>query len=355
MRYVAVACAATAILLLSACGDGDDSSTTTSEPSTTTSEEADDGPRTLAEGDVVLVATAKHEERTLSISAVEEDGEVTGEFRMSDHVIRIECADTDTGGVVILGGTVTAGDVVPPGDLLGLIIQEGDPDRVLLVGNDEVGAQSCSKLVEWNLENFPDESYFTSVKDGYDIETGTPEPPPTGSVGVNETLDRAAPCTKGTAQAFLKNFGKASRLGDRMESTRLGDYYRLCQFRLYENGKTFRFSDQDYIVGGHAAFWTYDELEELGMSRAEAIADMKSITEEVEIATIVGGNVGTFEPVPLIVTKYRDALASPGRVVYNHRAFITKLPVGQYFVRYTERVPGEPDFTATARLVITAA
>ena len=183
----------------------------------------------------------------------------------------------------------------------------------------------------------------------------TPEPPPTRSASVNETLDPAAPCTKGTAQAFLKNFGKASRLGDRMESTRLGDYYRHCQFRLYEDGKTFRFSDQDYIVGGIAQFFTFHALEELGMSRAEAIADMESITEEVDIATIVGGNVGTFEPVPLIVTKYRDALASPGLVVYNHRAFITKLPAGQYFVRSTERFPGEPDNIDTVRLVITAA
>ena len=166
MRCAAVACTAIAILLLSACGDGDDSPTTTSGA-------ADDAPTTLAEGDVVLRADARHDERTLSVSAVEEDGEVTGEFRMSDHVIRIECADTDTDGVVILGGTVTAGETVPPGDRLGLIIGEGgsNPDRVLLIGNDS-GARSCTEMLEWTLENFPDKRIFDIVKDGYDIETG---------------------------------------------------------------------------------------------------------------------------------------------------------------------------------------
>ena len=98
-----------------------------------------DGPITIASGkDIEIVATSDHEARMLTINAVKEDGEVTGEFRMSDHVIRIDCADTDTDGVVILVGTVTVGGVVPPGDMLGLIIKEGDPDRVLLVGNDSV-------------------------------------------------------------------------------------------------------------------------------------------------------------------------------------------------------------------------
>src|SRR5688572_18010922 len=165
----------------------------------------------------------------------------------------------------------------------------------------------------------------------------------------------AGPCTRGAAQALLQGFGVATRLGDRPVPPSLGiDYFR-CQFRLYEDGVTFTFSDQDYILGGIARFVTYDELEEFGWSRAEAIALLESITEEVEIATVVGGNVGTFELVPLIVTSYRDAIASPGLVVYNHRAFITKLPAGEYLVRYTEHLPGEPDFIATVRLVITAA
>ena len=33
---------------------------------------------------------------------------MTGEFRVTDDVVTVECADTDTDGVVILGGEVTA-------------------------------------------------------------------------------------------------------------------------------------------------------------------------------------------------------------------------------------------------------
>ena len=170
-RSPAVASTAIAIMLLGACSD-DDSSTTTSDSSTTTTEAPDDGPTTVADGDVVLVATSDHDARPLTISAVEEDGEVTGEFQMSGHTIGIECADTDTDGVILVGGTVTAGDVVPPGDLLGLIIKEGDPDEVLLIGNDEVGAESCTELLESQDVSNIDDSYFTELSDGDDIRTG---------------------------------------------------------------------------------------------------------------------------------------------------------------------------------------
>jgi hypothetical protein len=74
----------------------------------------------------------------------------------------------------------------------------------------------------------------------------------------------------------------------------------------------------------------------------------------VEIASVVGGDVGTFEDVPLIVTNYRDVFGPLGHAVFNHRAFITKLQVGEYFVRWTQTYPGFPDFTSTVRVVITA-
>ncbi len=86
MRFAApVACTATAIMLLGACSD--------------------DGSTTLAKGeDVELVGNDGLAGQTLNISAQEEDGEVTGEFRVTENVITLECADTDTDGVVILGG-----------------------------------------------------------------------------------------------------------------------------------------------------------------------------------------------------------------------------------------------------------
>ena len=170
-RSPAVASTAIAIMLLGACSD-DDSSTTTSDSSTTTTEAPDDGPTTVADGDVVLVATSDHDARPLTISAVEEAGEVTGEFQMSGHTIRIECADTDTDGIGIVGGTVTAGDAVPPGELLGLIIKEGDPDSAHLRGND-FDAGSCTEFLESIPEDLlTDDSQFIEVEDGDDIRTG---------------------------------------------------------------------------------------------------------------------------------------------------------------------------------------
>jgi hypothetical protein len=188
MRFAAVASAATAIMLLSACGDDDDdSSTTASESSTTTSGAADPGQTTLAKGeDIELVGDAHSGlgNQTLNIDAKAEHGEITGEFQVTDNVIRVDCADTlrvrrpsgsDTGGVIILGGEVTEGpDFAVEGEdvLLALIIKDGDPDSVSLYAN-ESGADTCTEL----LESIPDElladqTAFVDVEDGYDIETG---------------------------------------------------------------------------------------------------------------------------------------------------------------------------------------
>ena len=174
MRFAAIASVATAILLLSACGGGDDSSSTTPESSTTTSEAADDGPRTLAKGEDVELVGDDHSglgAQTLNINAEEENGKATGEFRVTDNVIRVDCADTDTDGVVILGGEATEGPDVAAGDLFALIIREGDPDSVSLYANDS-GATSCTELVK----SIPDDqltqdSNFVDVEAGYDIET----------------------------------------------------------------------------------------------------------------------------------------------------------------------------------------
>ena len=95
MKTRASALATVAVFALTACS-GDD----------------DDGRTTLAQGDdVELVGDNDLAGQTLNISAEGEDGEVTGELRLSDAggevVVAVECADTDTDDVVILGGTVT--------------------------------------------------------------------------------------------------------------------------------------------------------------------------------------------------------------------------------------------------------
>jgi hypothetical protein len=96
---------------------------------------------------------------------------VTGEFRITDNVITLECADTDTDGVVILGGEGTAGADFA-GELLALIIREGDPDSVSLYANDS-SAGSCAELLETISDDLlTDDSNFVAVEDGFDIETG---------------------------------------------------------------------------------------------------------------------------------------------------------------------------------------
>jgi hypothetical protein len=167
--------------------------------------------------------------------------------------------------------------------------------------------------------------------------------------------DADEPCTFGDARALLNELPLSFRLADGSDDQPgLGGLFGRCQFRLYQDRETVTFSDEDYILGGIVMFWTYEDLEAFGWTRAEAIADLELATDHVEIARVVGGVVGTFEEVPLIVTNYRDIFGPFGHAVFNHRAFITKLPAGEYLVRWTLAYPGFPDFTSTVRLVVTA-
>jgi hypothetical protein len=135
---------------------------------------SDDGSTTLAEGeDVELIGDEDLAGQTLNISAEEEDGEVTGELRFSDPggevVVAVECADTDTDGVVILGGTVEEADDLS--GLIALFIKEGDPDRVA-VWLDQGENDSCAELLGNRHDVLDDDSAFFDVESGSDIETG---------------------------------------------------------------------------------------------------------------------------------------------------------------------------------------
>ena len=150
-----IASAAIAIMLLGACSD--------------------DGSTTLAKGeDVELVGDEDLGGQTLNIRAEEKDGEVTGELRFSDPggevLVAVECADTDTDGVVILGGTITE-STDPMSGLVALFIREGDPDSVA-VWLDLGENASCSDLLANRHDVLDDESAFVDVEDGSDIETG---------------------------------------------------------------------------------------------------------------------------------------------------------------------------------------
>ncbi|MEY2451134.1 MAG: hypothetical protein QOD92_708 [Acidimicrobiaceae bacterium] len=157
MRFAGpVASAAVAIMLLGACSD--------------------DGPTTLARGDdVEFVGSHPLSGQRMNINAEEEDGKVTGEARFDQVVVTFECADTDTEGVVILGGKVTtpSGDGTPAvGERMAVIIREGHPDSVDPLVDDGT-SESCRELVESIPEDhLTDDSRFADVADGDDIETG---------------------------------------------------------------------------------------------------------------------------------------------------------------------------------------
>jgi hypothetical protein len=164
MRFAApVASAATAIMLLGACSD--------------------DGPTTLAKGeDVQFVDSAPwFSKQTMDITAVEEGGEVTGEARFSPAglTLALQCADTDTDALVILGGesTADAGEGAAVGDRVAVIIREGDPDGAVLwyelpLPEGEVAAGSCREF----LDAIPHDQFtldnLAAVAEGDDIETG---------------------------------------------------------------------------------------------------------------------------------------------------------------------------------------
>ena len=166
-RTMASLLCAGAILMGSAgCSDDDDASDE-APPAT------EDDIRTIASGtDIEIEGEGDGlPSQTLNISVEESGGEVTGEFRITDIVNTVECVDTDTDGVVILGGTVTddAGEGFA-GALNALVIKDGDPDGVFLYGND-VGATSCTELVASipKADLTGDDAFF-ALEPGSDIE-----------------------------------------------------------------------------------------------------------------------------------------------------------------------------------------
>jgi hypothetical protein len=160
-------------------------------------------------------------------------------------------------------------------------------------------------------------------------------------------------CTYGDAQALLLEAPVAATQSDRSDRPHLGGLWDECQFRLYENRETFTFQEDDHILGGIAWWWTYEEMDAFGWTRAEAIEDLELVTDRIELAVRDGDRWGPFEPVPVIVTSYRDAQLFGTHIVFNHRAFIAQLTAGEYLVRWTESYPGTRDFRSTVRLLVT--
>jgi hypothetical protein len=114
-------------------------------------------------------------------------------------------------------------------------------------------------------------------------------------------------CTYGGAQALLLEAPVAATQFDRSDRPHLGELWEECQFRLYRDGETVTFREGDYILGAIAVWWTYKDMNEFGWSREQAIEDLRLVTDRIEVADVNGRKRGPFEPVPVIVTSYRDA------------------------------------------------
>ena len=151
------------------------------------SEATDDGPTNLAKSEDVVIGEVGGQ--TLSVDAVEEDGEVTGEFRVDNVVVTIQCTGTrsltgsdSNGRDLILGGEVTDNPDglarldevnVAMGDLVALIVRENG--RVTLYApslwyGEQATAGSCNDLVESVPSNLDGGFFDGGVLNGAGID-----------------------------------------------------------------------------------------------------------------------------------------------------------------------------------------
>lgn len=173
---------------------------------------------------------------------------------------------------------------------------------------------------------------------------------------LHATEASAEPCTTGDALAMFEALQVATNVmrPRGIEAPKLLDTLSRCQYRLFRNGATFTFSEEDTFLGG--VLWLYD-YDNLGLTREEAIADLESIQDRVWLAEVQpGGATGPWVEQPLMRTAYKNIESAVfGLTVLQHRAFITRLPPGEYWSYWESRSPGAPDVTATVRLSITPA
>ena len=164
------------------------------------------------------------------------------------------------------------------------------------------------------------------------------------------------PCTIGDARAMLEAIQipvHVLRPGG-IEKPKLLDTLASCQYRLFRDGTTVTFNEDDVILGGVAYFHDYVQL---GVSRPQAVAELETIHDRVWLAAVLpDGSVGDLEEQPLMRTSYKDIMSGLlGLAVFQHRAFITQLAAGEYLSFWESTSPGLPDESAVVRLVITPA
>jgi hypothetical protein len=168
-------------------------------------------------------------------------------------------------------------------------------------------------------------------------------------------------CTYADAQSLFNNFSSAFALRARGPSPSSPvDAVTNCQYRLFFDGATFTFAQQDVFLGGINLSWDVETAGLLGITREEAIADLEATETRVWLARVESdGTVGALVEQPLLRTPYKDGVhPALGRVVQQHRAYITSLPAGEHlsiFEMTWQEFHGLPagEFQATVHLVIT--
>jgi hypothetical protein len=162
------------------------------------------------------------------------------------------------------------------------------------------------------------------------------------SPGVDSGTDaQQGRCTTGDAQALFQAIPVAGALQLRgLSHPGLVESLLGCQYRVWgREGDTTTFCEDDVILGG--IVWLSDYKAQ-GIPRDAAIRDIE-----------LGGDrvwLNGKEQI-LLRTAYKD-FQHPilGLTVYQHRAFITQLPPGDYVSLWVSTYPGIPDESTTIDL-----
>ena len=158
----------------------------------------------------------------------------------------------------------------------------------------------------------------------------------------SEPAAQHAACTVGDANAVLEALAVTAGVMFPRGQDHAGllEASVRCQYRLWHDGETFTACEDDFIVGGIVYFWPYKAD---GVSRAFAIADTELFADR---AWLNG------QEQVLNRTAYKNVETPLGTAVWQHRAFVTQLPPGDYASVWVSSYPGFPDDTATVNVHI---
>ena len=149
-----------------------------------------------------------------------------------------------------------------------------------------------------------------------------------GSVASADTSSR--PCTIGDANANFE-----------APLPHLGGVYGPCQYRVFFDGATFTFCEDDVILGGVVNLIEYKNA---GWTRDEGIDYLKSLGQRVWLNGIEQS---------LASTAMKDAVHPVfGQVVFQHFAFVTRLSPGHHVSYFEGTTNGVVDLTATIDLEV---